>query len=256
MRPLLAALNLPAAQVRDVRDGFGKHVQREIEAGEEPPGMVALLVYAAAGLHAAPAQAALAAHIARPVAAARDAPAQRAVDEHFQIQPFGTGGGNLLYLVDGQFAGQDDTVRAKLLRGQQRRGMRQIGERGKEQAALVSGLTGKGQHAGILNDQAVRLHVAGKAGDEASCGGHVVRLHQRIEGDVDAPAVLVGELDHAGKLGGTEVVRLHTGGEMFEAEVYGVSSGGHRREKRLRIARRGEDLRLASHGYILTVEGR
>lgn len=66
------------------------------------------------------------------------------MDEHFQIQPFGTGGGNLLYLVDGQFAGQDDTVRAKLLRGQQRRGMRQIGERGKEQAALVSGLTGKG----------------------------------------------------------------------------------------------------------------
>lgn len=56
--------------------------------------------------------------------------------------------------------------------------------------------------------------------------------------------------------GGTEVVRLHTGGEMFEAEVYGVGSGGHRREKRLRIARRGEDLRLASHGYILTVEGR
>ena len=90
----------------------------------------------------------------------------------------------------------------------------------------------------------------------ASCGGHVVRLHQRIEGDVDAPAVLVGKLDHAGKLGGTEVVRLHTGGEMFEAEVYGVGSGGHRREKRLRIARRGEDLRLASHGYILTVEGR
>lgn len=44
--------------------------------------------------------------------------------------------------------------------------------------------------------------------------------------------------------------------EMFEAEVYGVGSGGHRREKRLRIARRGEDLRLASHGYILTVEGR
>ena len=177
------------------------------------------------------------------------------MDEHFQIQPFGAGGGNLLHLVDGQFAGQDDAIRAEFLRGQQRRGMRQVGERGEEQAALVSRLAGKGQHAGILNDQAVRLHIAGEAGDEASCGGHVVGLHQRVEGDVDAPAVLVGELDHAGKLGGTEVVRLHTGGEMLEAEVYGVGSGGHRREKRLRIARRGEDLRLASHGYILTVEG-
>lgn len=51
----------------------------------------ALTVDAAAGLHAAAAQAAFAAHVAGPVTAARHAVAQRAVDEAFQIQPFGTG---------------------------------------------------------------------------------------------------------------------------------------------------------------------
>ena len=172
------------------------------------------------------------------------------MDEQLKVQPFGTGGGNLLDLVDGEFTRQDDAVRAQLLRRQQGRGMRQVGERGQKQAALISRLTSEGQQAGVLNDQAVRLHVAGETGDEASGGGHVVGLHQRVEGDVDAPVVLVGEFDHAGKLGGTEVVRLHAGGKMFEAEVYGVGSGGHRREERLRIARRGENLRLARHGYI------
>ena len=253
VRPLLAAFDLPAIEVRDVGNGLGEHVQREVEAGEEPPGMAALLVHAAAGLHAPAPQAALAAHVARPVAAARNAPAQRTVDEAFQVEALGAGFAHAPDFVDGQLARQDDAVRAQFLRRQQGCGMRQIGERGQEQAALVSGLTREREQAGVLNDQAVRLHVAGETGDEASGGGHVVGLHQRVEGDVDAPVVLVGEFDHAGKLGGTEVVRLHAGGKMFEAEVYGVGSGGHRREERLRIARRGENLRLARHGCVLTM---
>ncbi len=169
------------------------------------------------------------------------------MDEHLKVQSLGAGGGDLLDFVDGEFAGQDHPVRPQFLGGLQGSGVRQVGERGQEEPALIPGLTRQREEAGVLNDQAVRLYVAGETSDEASRSGHVVGLDERVEGHIDAPAVLVGQLDHAGKLGGTEVVRLHPRGKMFEAEVDGVGTGGHSRQKRLRVPRRGENLRLARH---------
>ena len=64
MRPFLAALDFPAAQAGNVKQRPHQHVKGKILTGEKAAFMAFLVVNAAAGLHAASAQAAFAAQVA------------------------------------------------------------------------------------------------------------------------------------------------------------------------------------------------
>jgi len=90
--------------------------------------------------------------------------------------------------------------------------------------------------ADILDDEAVGLGVALEALDETPGGQDIAALDERVEGHVDAAAVLVGQIHHAGQLGGAEVFRTGTGGEVLEAEVGGIGPGGHARKEAGHVA--------------------
>ena len=203
----------------------------------------ALTVDAATGLHAAAAQAALAAHVAGPVAAPRHAVAQRAVDEAFQIQPFGTGLAHGADLVDGELARQDDAAGAQVLGGLQALRVRDVGQGGEVDLALETGLPRQIQHGQILHDDAVGAHLPGQTMDETVGRRGLLRLDQHVHGHIDAGLFLVGQVGEARKVGKAEVLGLHAGREVLQAKVHGVGAGGQGRGEALGVTGRGQDLR-------------
>ena len=304
VRALLAAFDLPRDQMRDVQQGLGQHVQREVQTGEEAAvaplaGIAALgtgtarvaaavmtvaalfagllsglfgqgrgsgaalavdaagkkaafasllAVDAAAGLHAAAAQAALAAHVTGPVAAARHAVAQRAVDEAFQIQPFGAGLAHGADLVDGELARQDDAAGAQVPGGLQALRMRDVGQGGEVDLALETGLPRQIQHGQILHDDAVGAHLTGQAMEETVGRRGLLRLDQHVHGHIDAGLFLVGQVGEARKVGKAEVLGLHAGRKVLQAQVHGVGAGGQGRGEALGVTGRGQDLRAFRGG--------
>ena len=293
VRALLAAFDLPRDQMRDMQQGLGQHVQREVQTGEETPvaalagiaalgpgaarvttavtavaalfpplfaGLLlrlsgktgrrraALAVDTAAGLHAAAAQAALAAHVAGPVAAAGHAVAERAVDETFQIQPFGAGLAHGADLVDGELARQDDAAGSQIPGGLQALRMGDVGQGGEVDLALETGLPRQIQHGQVLHDDAVGPHLPRQAVDEAVGGRGLLRFDQHVHGHIDAGLLLVGQVREARKVGEAEVLGLHAGRKVLQAQIHGVGAGGQGRGEALGVAGRGQDLRAFRGG--------
>ena len=89
----------------------------------------------------------------------------------------------------------------------------------------------------------MRLGIALEALDEAASGQDIVALDERVEGHIDAAAILIGQVHHAGQLGGAEVFRTGTGGEVLETEVRGIRTGGHAREEAGHVAGGGQKFR-------------
>ncbi len=203
----------------------------------------ALLVDAPAGLDAAPAQAALAAHIARPVAAAGHAVAERALDKAFQIESLRAGRAHGADLVDGKLPRQDDAVGAQFFGFPQGQRVRDIGERGKEESPREPRLPGKVKQPRVLDDQAVGPHPGGKPGNEPPGGAALPGFDQGVHGYIDAAASFVGQVGEARKLAGAEIFRLHACGKMLESHIERVGSGGQGGEERGGVPRGREDLR-------------
>ncbi|KAF5047569.1 hypothetical protein DSECCO2_459180 [anaerobic digester metagenome] len=252
VRPLLAALDLPGLDLVHTAQGAHQHVQGQVVAGEERAPLVLLHVLPPAGLHAAAAQAALAAQIAGPVAAARNGVAQGAVHEDLQAQAFGAVGGHGLDLVDGQLARQDQAVHAQ---GQD---LRQAGDgpavgQGREvQLALEACLTGQGRQAEVLHDEGVGPHLLRQSVNETSGLGQFGRLEQVVHGHVHPHAPGMCQFGQGREFGQGEVLRFHARGKILEAAVDGVGSGRHRSQKAVGVAGRGEDFRLFFDFHVKT----
>ena len=175
------------------------------------------------------------------------------MDEAFQVETLGTGFAHAPDFVDGQLTRQDDAVRAQGFGLSQRFGMGQIGQGGQKQPALEPGLPGQIQHGQILDDQAVRVHLPGQTCGQTIGGGAFAGLDQGVHGHVDARVFGVGQIREPGQFGKAEVFRLHAGGEVFQAQIDGVGSGGQGGQKGGRVPGRGEDFGLARRGglYVL-----
>ena len=163
--------------------------------------------------------------------------------EHLEVHVLGGFLVHLADLIDGKFAGKHHTLDAEFLGGEDIAGRREVGKGGKVQFALEACLTRHVDKADILDDEAVGLGIALEALDEAPGGEDIAALDERVEGHIDAAAVLIGQVHHAGQLGGAEVFRTGTGGEVLEAEVGGVGPGGHAREEAGHVAGRGQEFR-------------
>lgn len=241
-----AAFYLQAADMGYFRQSLDQHVEGKILTGEEAAFATFLPVDAAAGLHAAAAQTAFAPEIARPVAAAGNAPAKSPVNEHFKVHVFG---GLLVHqadFVDGKLARQHHALHAELLHGRQVAGMGNIGEGGKMQFSLEPRLTRHLDEPYVLNDETVGLGVALESLDESSGGKNVAPLDEGVEGHIDSAAVLVGQIHHARKFGGAEVFRPRAGGEVLEAEVGGIRAGGHACQKAGHVAGGSQEFRQSA----------
>ena len=201
----------------------------------------ALAVHPAARLHAAPAQAAFAAHIAGPVAAPGNAVAQRAVDEEFKVKPIGAGLAHEADFINGKLARQNDAVGPKLFRFHKGAGMRDVGQGGEGQLAREPGLTRQINHGEILHDDPVHAGLGGQARDQAVGGGRLVRLDQGVHGHIHAGAFRMGKIREARKFGQAEVFSLHAGRKMLEAQIDGVRPCGKGRQKGRSVARRREN---------------
>ena len=124
----------------------------------------------------------------------------------------------------------------------------EIGQRGEEEPSLETGLPGYVHKGQVLHDEPVRLHLPGQPVDEAVGGRRFAGFDQRIHGHIDAGLFAVGKVGQTGELGQAEVLRLHTGGKMLEAQIDGVGSGGKARQEGGRIAGRGQDLGALRRG--------
>ena len=245
VRALLAALDLPATDLRHLQKRLDQDVQGQVAAGKKPFLLPPVRVYAAAGLYAASAQAAFASKITGPVAAARNRVAQCAVHENFQIQPFRAGFGKQLDLVHVQFARQDDPVHAQFLADHGQGGrLTHIGQGGKMDLALEPGLTGNVDDAQILNDERMRLDHVVQPLYEPSGRVCLALLEQNVHGNVQLGVMAFGQLPQRGHFLEREVVGLHAGGKMLESCVDGVGTGGQSRQKRFLVASRGKNLWL------------
>ena len=203
-------------------------------------------------LQTASAQAALAAKVAGPVAAAGDAPAESAVHEHFEVHVFRSFLVHLADLVDGKFAGKHYALNTQFFRGEHVARGRNVGKSGKVQFTFKACLTGYINEADILNAEAVRLGIALETLDKAASGKDITSLDKRVEGHIDAPTILVGEIHHTGQLGGAEVFGSGTGGEVFQAKVRGIGPGGHACQKAGHVAGGSQKFRQGSacHGIL------
>ena len=165
------------------------------------------------------------------------------MDEAFQIQPFGTGLAHGADLVDGELARQDDAAGAQVLGGLQALRVRDVGQGGEVDLALETGLPRQIQHGQILHDDAVGAHLPGQTMDETVGRRGLLRLDQHVHGHIDAGLFLVGQIGEARKVGKAEVLGLHTGREVLQAQVHGVGAGGQGRGEALGVTGRGQDLR-------------
>ena len=194
-------------------------------------GGAALTVHAAAGLHAAATQAAFAAHVARPVAAARNAIAQCAVHKAFKVKAFGAGLAHHANFVDGKFARQNNPVSTQLLGLNQAFGMGEVGQSRKKKTALIARLTRQIKHGQILHDETVGAHLTGQTCRKTVSLRGFARLDQGVHGHIDARVFGVRKVCEARKFGEAKVFCLHAGRKMFEPQIDGVCPGGKGRQE-------------------------
>ena len=157
-------------------------------------GVSALLVDAAAGLHAAAPQAALASHVAGPVAASGNAVAQGAVNEAFEHHTIGAGIAHLMDFLDGEFAGQNHAVSAEAFGLKKRGGVGEIGECGQRDGARIPRLAGDIDEGNILDDEAVDADLILEAADEPVGSVGFGGLDERVHGHGDPAVRLMGEI--------------------------------------------------------------
>ena len=75
--------------------------------------------------------------------------------------------------------------------------MGEVGQGGKKNAALKTGLTRQVKYGKILHNKAVRAHLIRQPFDKAIGGGGLVGLDERIHGHVNAGIFSMGQVGQA-----------------------------------------------------------
>ena len=171
----------------------------------------------------------------------RLADAQRAVDEHLEVN---AELGKLGNLFDGKLAGKRDT-RATQTRGKLdaafaahvhlRRGV---------QLELGQLTTQHGHEADVLHDGGIDSRFGGIR-DHRKDIVHLAGKHEGVGREIDTGAAQMGVTTRSTQVVDVEVVGITTRVERTGTQIDGIGTGGKRRLERLAISRGGEQFRLS-----------